>query len=189
MELTRPFAHIRLGLPGYHHIYNALAACAVARLCKIPSAQAAEGIEAFTGAGRRFEVMGEVNGVTIADDYAHHPTELEATLHTAKQMGFNQVWAVFQPYTYSRTEMLLDDFARVLPIADHVVVTKIMGGREKAEDYHITAEDLAAKIPDCVCVQTFEEVRDYILANAKPGDLVLTLGCGDLYKAAKLMLQ
>ncbi len=189
MELTRPFAHIRLGLPGYHHIYNALAACAVARLCKIPSAQAAEGIESFTGAGRRFGVMGEVNGVTIADDYAHHPTELEATLHTAKQMGFNQVWAVFQPYTYSRTEMLLDDFARVLPIADHVVVTKIMGGREKAEDYHITAEDLAAKIPDCVCVQTFEEVRDYILANAKPGDLVLTLGCGDLYKAAKLMLQ
>ena len=85
--------------------------------------------------------------------------------------------------------MLLDEFAEVLPIADHVVVTRIMGGREKEEDYTVKAEDLTAKMPGSVCVQTFEEVKEYILSHAQPGDLVLTLGCGDLYKAAKMMLE
>ena len=189
MELTREYAHIQLSVPGYHHIYNALAVCAVARLCRLSGDEVARGIEAFTGAGRRFEIMGEVNGITIADDYAHHPTELRATLTTAKELGFKEVWAVFQPYTFSRTEMLLDEFAEVLPIADHVVVTRIMGGREKEEDYTVKAEDLTAKMPGSVCVQTFEEVKEYILSHAQPGDLVLTLGCGDLYKAAKMMLE
>ena len=180
---------IELNIPGYHHIYNALAVCAVAHLCNIPPQLMKSGIKAFKGAGRRFEILGEVNGVTIADDYAHHPTELEATLKAAKELNFKQVWAVFQPYTYSRTEMLLDDFARVLPIADHVVVTKIMGGRELPDNYTVKAEDLTDKIPGSTCVQTFEEAKDFILNNAKPGDLVLTLGCGDIYKAAHLMLQ
>lgn len=111
------------------------------------SGQCAQGLAAFRGAGRRFEILGEVNGVTIADDYAHHPTELEATLRAAKEMDYNQVWAVFQPFTYSRTQMLLDEFARVLPIADHVVMTEIMGSRERAEDYTVRTKDLAAKIP------------------------------------------
>jgi UDP-N-acetylmuramate--alanine ligase len=145
------------------------------------------GIEAFRGAGRRFEFLGEVNGVTIADDYAHHPTELEATLSAAKKMGYNHVWAVFQPFTYSRTERLLDDFARVLSLADHVVLTPIMGSREREEDYTVRTKDLADKIAGSVCVDTFDEVAAHVLANAQPGDLVLTLGCGDIYKAAKLM--
>ena len=133
--------------------------------------------------------MGEVNGVTIADDYAHHPAELEATLTSAAKMDYRKVWAVFQPFTYSRTQMLLDDFARVLSIADHVVLTEIMGSREKAEDYNIHTEDLAAKIPGSVCFSTFEEVTDYVMKNAQPGDLVITLGCGDIYKAAKMMCR
>lgn len=181
--------HIQLGVPGYHNIYNALAAYACAVSAGCTPEQCAEGIAAFRGAGRRFEFLGEVNGVTIADDYAHHPTELEATLKSAKEMDYKQVWAVFQPFTYSRTELLLDEFARVLPIADHVVMTEIMGSRERAEDYAVRTKDLAAKIPGSVWFDTFEEIADYVLGRAKPGDLVITLGCGDIYKAAKLMVR
>ena len=112
-----------------------------------------------------------------------------ATLASAKEMRHRAVWAVFQPFTYSRTQMLLDDFARVLREADHVVLTEIMGSREKAEDYTVRTADLAAKIPASVWFDTFEEVADYVMKNAQPGDLVLTLGCGDIYKAARMMLH
>lgn len=131
--------------------------------------------------------MGENKGVTIADDYGHHPAEIEATLKAAKAMEYKQVWAVHQPFTYSRTAMLLDDFARVLQIADHVVLSEIMGSREK-NTYNIYAKDLADKIPGCVWFKTFEEISKYVMSHAKPGDLVITLGCGDVYKCAKLML-
>lgn len=183
-----PGVHVRLSVPGYHNVYNALAAYACAEGAGCTPGQCAQGLAAFRGAGRRFEILGEVNGVTIADDYAHHPTELEATLRAAKEMDYNQVWAVFQPFTYSRTQMLLDEFARVLPIADHVVMTEIMGSRERAEDYTVRTKDLAAKIPGSVWFSTFDEVVNHVLAHAKPGDLVITLGCGDIYKAAKMMM-
>lgn len=182
-------ANVQLNVPGYHHIYNALAVATVAHQCKIPSHWIEEGIRTFKGAGRRFEILGEVNGVTVVDDYAHHPTEIEATLKAAKELDFHKVWAVFQPYTYSRTQMLLEDFAKVLPIADHVVVTKIMGGRELEKDYNITAQDLTNKIPNSTYVDTFQEAKEYILANAQPGDLVITLGCGDVYKAAHMLFE
>lgn len=180
---------ITLSVPGQHTIYNALAAFASATLAGCNAEECKAGIESFKGAGRRFEFLGEVNGVTIADDYAHHPTELEATLSAAKKMDYNAVWAVFQPFTYTRTERLLNDFARVLQIADHVVMTEIMGSRERAEDYTVRTRDLAAKIPGSVWFETFDEVVDHTLASAKPGDLVITLGCGDIYKAARKMMQ
>lgn len=183
-----PDTHIELSVPSRHNVYNALASFACAVMCGIAPADCARGLHAFRGAGRRFEFLGEVNGVTIADDYAHHPTELAATLTAAKRMDYKQVWAVFQPFTYTRTQMLMDDFARVLPIADHVVMTEIMGSRERAEDYTVRTKDLAAKIPGSVWFDTFDEVVDYVLAHAQPGDLVLTLGCGDIYKAAKKMI-
>ena len=182
-------AHIRLSVPGRHNVYNALAAYVCASMFGCTSEQCKEGLEAFRGAGRRFEILGENKGVTIADDYAHHPTELEATLSSAVKMDYRKVWAVFQPFTYSRTQMLLDDFARVLSMADHVVLTEIMGSREKAEDYDIRTEDLAKKIPGSVWFSTFEEVTAYVMEHAQPGDLVITLGCGDIYKAAKMMLK
>ena len=106
-------------------------------------------------------------GITIADDYAHHPAELEATLTAAKEMNFNHVWAVFQPFTYSRTAMLLNDFARVLALADRVVMTEIMGSRE-INTYNIYTKDLADKIPGSVWFNTFEEVADYVVARAEP---------------------
>ena len=103
-------------------------------------------------------------------------------------MDYGEVWAVFQPYTYSRTQLLLDYFAKVLPIADHVVMTAIMGGREKAEDYTITTQELADKIPGSVWFETQQEAAEYVMTHAKKGDLALTLGCGDIYKCAHIML-
>ena len=149
--------------------------------------QLAPGLVDFKGAGRRFEILGVKNGVTIADDYAHHPAELRATLDVAKTLGYNKVWAVFQPFTYSRTSMLLDDFASALAIADRVVMSEIMGSREE-NTYNIYTKDLAALIPGSVWFDGFAEIADYVMANAESGDLVITLGCGDVYKCAKLML-
>ncbi|MEG1568220.1 MAG: UDP-N-acetylmuramate--L-alanine ligase [Oscillospiraceae bacterium] len=189
MEGEHIAGHISLGAPGKHNVYNALAAYASARNVGCAPHECINGIEAFAGAGRRFEILGEHNGITIADDYAHHPTELRATLETAKSMDFKHVWAVFQPFTYSRTKLLLDDFADVLSIADKVVMTEIMGSRETNDDYNIYTKDLADKIDGSVWFNTFDEVCDYVMANAQDGDLVLTLGCGDIYKAAKKMMK
>lgn len=179
--------HIELNVPGRHNILNAVAAAAAALAVGATPAQIQEHLPQFRGAHRRFEVLGQVNGVTIADDYAHHPAELKVTLEAAKEMDFNRVWAVFQPFTYSRTALLLEDFAKVLPIADRVVLSAIMGARE-VNTYGIYAKDLADKIPGCVWFETFPEIARYVIQEAQPGDLVITLGCGDVYKCAHMML-
>ena len=179
--------HMVLSIPGQHNVINSVAAAIVAFDCGLTAQQVAQSLTTFRGAARRFEILGTVNGITIADDYAHHPAELKATLLTAKEMDFGSVWAVFQPFTYSRTYMLLEDFAQVLQLADHVVMSEIMGARE-VNTYQIYTKDLAEKIPGSVWYPTFEEMADHVLQHAKPGDLVITLGCGDVYKCAKLML-
>lgn len=181
-------AEVTLSVPGKHNIYNALAAFAVADHLGIEPKVIAENLHQFTGVHRRFELLGEYGGVTVADDFAHHPTEIAATLTAAKQMGFSRVWAVFQPHTYSRTYMLLDDFAKVLQIADRVVLSEILAVRE-TNTYHIYAKDLADKIPGCVWFKTFDEISDYMLEHAKDGDLILTLGGGDVYKCANLIVK
>lgn len=181
-------AHLKLNIPGEHNILNALAAFSAAVHAGCSFEQCKVGIEAFSGAGRRFEILGEYDGITIADDYAHHPMELEVTLKAVMKMGYNTVWAVFQPFTYSRTAILLEDFARVLQIPDKCVMTEIMGSREK-NTYGIYTKDLAEKIPGSVWFDTFEQVCDHVLSNAKKGDLIITLGCGDIYKAAKIMVE
>ena len=179
---------IELHAPGRHNVYNALAACCGCLRLGATGADCARGLAAFSGTGRRFEILGQKNGITIADDYAHHPTELAAVLTAAKEMDYTAVWAVFQPYTFSRTQLLLEDFAKTLPIADHVVMTAIMGGREKAGDYAVTTKQLADKIPGSVWFETQRQVADYVLAHAKKGELVLTLGCGDIYKCAHMLM-
>lgn len=179
---------LEISVPGDHNILNALAACVAAITIGVKPEQLIKPVSEFIGAGRRFEILGEVNGFTVADDYAHHPTELTATLNAAKALGFNEVWAVFQPFTYSRTVEHFDAFIESLSIADHVVLSEIMGSREK-NTYNIYSKDLADKIEGCVWFNSFEEIRDYVLEHAKPNDLVITLGCGDIYKAAKLMIQ
>lgn len=188
MSEGKVLTHLKLNIPGEHNILNSLAAFAAATENGCTAEQCKAGIEAFSGAGRRFEILGEFDGITIADDYAHHPGELEVTLKAVMKMGYKTVWAVFQPFTYSRTAILLEDFARVLQIPDKCVMTEIMGSREK-NTYDIYTKDLACKIPGSVWFNTFDEVCDHVLSNAKAGDLIITLGCGDIYKAAKKMVE
>ena len=179
---------IRLHVPGDHNILNAIAACIAAHEVGASWEQCAKGLDAFHGAQRRFEVLGKFGGITVADDYGHHPTEITATLTAAKKLPFKRVWAVHQPFTYSRTAMLLDDFAKALSIADRVVLSEIMGSREK-NTWNIYAKDLAEKIPGCVWFPEFPEIADYVVAHAEPGDLIITLGCGDVNKCAHMMVD
>lgn len=180
---------ITLRVPGEHNQVNAAAAVAAAMELGVSFADCVDGLYEFTGSGRRFEILDEINGITIADDYAHHPTEIAATLNAAKCLDFKRVWAVHQPFTYSRTKMLLDDFATALQIADRTTLTEIMGSREKNDDFHIYAADLAAKIPGCDWYATFDEVADAVANDARPGDLIITLGCGDVYKVAAKIID
>ena len=188
LKKGKKISEISLSVPGKHNIYNALAAAATADYLGIDPQTAAESLHRFTGVHRRFEILGQYGGVTVADDFAHHPTELTATLTAASQMGFGAVWALFQPHTYSRTYLFLEDFAKALSIPEHVVLSQILAVRE-TNSYNIYAKDLADKIPDCVCLDTFEEMADYAITHAKPGDLILTLGGGDIYKCANLIVE
>lgn len=181
-------ARYTLIVPGRHNIMNAVAGLSAAITLGAEPEDLVKGLAAFKGAGRRFENLGMLGGVTVVDDYAHHPAELKATIETAKAMGYNRVWAVFQPFTYSRTAMLLDDFADVLSLADRVVITAIMGGREE-NTYGISDEALPLKVQGSVLTPSFEETADYVSANAEAGDLVLTMGCGDIYKCARMIVH
>ncbi len=193
---------ITLHVAGQHNILNAVAAAAVSCYLGVDFSAIQKGLAEFRGAGRRFEQKGEVNGVTLVDDYAHHPTEITATLRAAKELGFSRVWAVFQPFTFSRTAMLLDDFATALSIADQVVLTDIMGSREKNTE-HIFTRQLGEKIPGAVWFpqdestpettdtrkyENFAQATQYVCDHVKPGDLVITLGCGDINKVNKMIL-
>ncbi|MDR2687410.1 MAG: UDP-N-acetylmuramate--L-alanine ligase, partial [Oscillospiraceae bacterium] len=183
-----PLTTIHLQAPGEHNVSNSLAAIAAAMLSGACILDCEYGLAAFRGAGRRFEVLGTYRGVTVADDYAHHPRELEAALTAAKLMPYKRVWAVFQPFTFSRTALLMDDFARALSLADRVVLTKIMGARE-VNTYGVTTAQLAEKLPGSVWFEEFDEAAKHVVQHARPGDLVLTLGCGDIYKAARRMIE
>ncbi len=187
-ELGEHFAHLRLNVPGYHNIYNALAMCCCVRPLGLQPADAERAAENFKGMGRRFEVKGECNGAVIVDDYAHHPTELAATLKTARSLGYQRVIAVHQPFTYSRTKALMQDFADVLRSADQVVLLPVMGSRE-VDDGSVRSEDLAAKIPGSVVVDGLDAAADWVRAHAGKGDLVVCMSCGDLYKAADKMVE
>ena len=178
---------IELGVPGSHNVQNSLAVAAAATLCGMTPAQIAAGIAAFTGAGRRFEFLGTYGGVTVADDYAHHPTEITATIEAAKKLGNNAVWAIFQPFTYSRTARHLDEFAQALSLADHAVVSDIMGSRE-INTWGVHSTQITEQIDGGVYLATFPEIAAYVADNVQPGDLVLTMGGGDVYKCARMII-
>lgn len=179
---------VELSVPGEHNILNSLCAFAAAYESGADIDSICKGLKAFGGAARRFELLGTYCGVTFADDYAHHPAEIKVTLEAAMKMGYNHVWAVHQPFTFSRTSLLLDDFAEVLQIADKCVISEIMGSRE-VNTIGIKATDLSDKVPNAVQLDTFEEICDYVCENAEEGDLVITLGCGDVYKVARMMCR
>lgn len=201
MNEDKTLCEITLHVPGRHNVINALAAAATALYLGAPVDGIVQGLSHFGGAGRRFERIGIAKGVTIVDDYAHHPAEISVTLNAARGMGYSRIWAVFQPFTFSRTALLLEDFAAALSIADRVVLTEIMGSREK-NTYHIYAHDLGEKICGAYWIdnlqknesdsayhdRNFEEISAYLAKNTDDGDLVIFLGCGDINKVAKLLL-
>ena len=193
---------VTLHVAGIHNVLNSLAAVAAAHYLGLDFKFVQQGLAEFRGAKRRFEKLGYEKGITVVDDYAHHPTELEATLNAAMEMKFNNVWAIFQPFTFSRTKILLDDFARVLAIPDHTILTDIMGSREK-NTFGIFTRHLAEKIPNCIWFpqdesvewtderkyENFGQICDYVCEHARSGDLVITLGCGDAYKISRMILK
>ncbi|MDQ5984155.1 MAG: UDP-N-acetylmuramate--L-alanine ligase [Eubacteriales bacterium SKADARSKE-1] len=188
MKNETKLVDIELKVPGRHNAYNALAAICVADYMGLDLDSIAMALSDFGGVHRRFEVLGKVNDITIIDDFAHHPTEIENTLTTASKMGFDRVIAIFQPHTYSRTATFLNEFGKALSIPDITVVSEILAVRE-VNSYNIYSEDLVAKIKNGVYRKTFEDITDYIEKTAKPGDCVITMGGGNVYKCANMILD
>lgn len=178
--------NIAMHIPGEHNVLNGLAAFAVCFDMGVSAEGIKDAIEKFTGAGRRFEFLGEYNGFVLADDYAHHPTEINATLTAAKNLDYKRVIAVFQPFTFSRTALLKEEFIKALSVADKVILTPIMGSRE-VNTYGIKSEDIAERLADAVVVDGFENIADKAIEMAKEGDIVITMGGGDIYKAAHII--
>jgi len=175
---------VRLRVPGLHNVVNSLAALAVADQLGVPFAQACESLKEFRGVLRRFEIKGEAAGVTVVDDYGHHPTEIKATLAAARaRFPGRGIWAVFQPHTYSRTKTLMDDFVGAFADADHVIVTDIYASRER-DTLGISSADLVARMVggrnrDVRHIAGLDDAAAHLLANVKPGDVVITLSAGD----------
>ena len=181
-----PLFDLELSVPGKHNVLNALSVVAACRHYGVENEGIKKGIEAFGGAGRRFEKLGYFDGITLVDDYAHHPTEISATLNAAKQLNFNKVIAVFQPFTFSRTELLKNEFIEALSIADKVILTPIMGSRE-VNTSGISSEHLAEGIHDCTVVDGLQTAAEKAVEFAENGDIIITMGGGDIYKSAYIM--
>ncbi len=182
------YAHVTLRVYGHHNVLNALAAAAAAYALDIPGSAVEEGLAAFTGAGRRFEHKGSYNGAEIYDDYAHHPDELHALLTTAKTLGYKRLLVAFQPHTYTRTAKLFDHFVEELKLADVAIVAEIFAAREQ-NTLGISSADLCRSIPGSVYCSTLDKVADQLRRLAQPGDLILTVGAGDIYRAGEKLLE
>lgn len=181
----------RLQVPGLHNVSNAAASIALADCLSVEREVTAEALAAFAGTARRFEHKGSVGGVTIIDDYAHHPTEITATLSAANKYPHKTLWCVFQPHTYSRTKALLKDFAKALSLADKVVLADIFAARE-TDSLGISSENLRDEIKalghDCYYFPSFDEIENFLLENCINGDLLITMGAGDVLKVGESLL-
>ena len=179
---------LSLRVPGIHNVRNALAAAGAALQLKVPVDAIREGLYAFGGAHRRFEHKGEYHGAVLYDDYAHHPHELQALLSTVKTLGYQRVICAFQPHTYTRTKELFDDFVEVLKLPDKVLLAEIFAARE-TNTLGISSKDLADRIPNAEFCPTLEDVTERLSQLAQPGDLLLTVGAGDIYLAGEALLR
>ena len=182
------YAHVSLRVHGRHNVLNALAAAAAAWVLDLPGSAVEAGLGEFTGAGRRFEHKGTYHGAEIYDDYAHHPDELHALLTTAKELGYQRLVVAFQPHTYTRTAMLFDHFVEELKLADVAVLAEIYAAREQ-NTLGISSADLCRRIPGAVYCSTLDKVADQLRLLARPGDLILTVGAGDIYRAGEKLLK
>jgi UDP-N-acetylmuramate--alanine ligase len=184
----RTLGTIKLSVPGRHNVYNALATVITCMEAGLPFEQIAGAIQDFRGAKRRFQVLGEINDVLVIDDYAHHPTEIEATISAAKATG-KRIIAVFQPQRYTRTFFLFDQFSRAFPEADEVIITDIYSPAGEQQIEGISSQKLVELIGENCnrnvrYMATKEEVQAYLFDHVQSGDLVLTMGAGDIWKAA-----
>ncbi len=188
---AEPVRELRLQVTGDHNVSNALAALALADLMGVDSSVTAKALHDFTGTDRRFEFKGRIGGVTIIDDYAHHPTEITATLKAAKNYPHKTLWCVFQPHTYTRTKAFMDDFAKALCLADKVVLADIYAARE-TDSLGISSRTLRDRIQaaggECCYFPTFDEIENFLLENCTNGDLLITMGAGDVLKIGENLL-
>ena len=177
---TSSSVKVSLQVPGQHNVRNSLAVLAIMGVLGLSRRKAARALAEFTGTGRRFELRGEVNGICIFDDYAHHPTEIKATLAGARaRFPQARIWAVWQPHTYSRTKTLFLDFARAFKDASEVIVTEVYAAREPKQDF--TSAEVVSAMPHFSAryIKSLQEVTDYLLKHLQSGDVVLVLSAGD----------
>ncbi len=182
------YCHIDLAVYGQHNAMNALAAAATAWMTKIPGEAVSSGLVTFCGAGRRMEYKGEFNGAKLYDDYAHHPGELAATIDAVRAMGHKRIIFAFQPHTYTRTKALFEEFAQQLAKPDVLVLAEIYAARER-NIYGISSKDFLERIPQAHYCATLPEVTEKLRQLAKPGDVILTVGAGDIYRAGEALLK
>lgn len=186
------YMHVRLSVAGKHNVSNALACIALCSYYCIDKNVIATALSKFTGAARRLEYLGGYHGVSVYDDYGHHPTEIVAVSNAIMDKRFNQSWVIFQPHTYSRTRNLLDDFAKALLKFDHIIVTDIYAAREQ-NTYNISSQDLVNRIKDfgkdALYIRDFDDIVSHIKANAKTNDLVLTLGAGTVTEIGPMIIK
>lgn len=183
------YTRVALNVPGRHNMLNALAACAVSHYLDLEGVPVGEGLSMFTGSSRRFQKMGRLpNGALVVDDYAHHPSEMRATLATAREMDFDRILCAFQPHTYTRTKALFPEFADALRMCDIAVLAPIYAAREK-NTIGISSADLAAEVQGAQSLESFEEIAAFLRGQAQPNDLVLTMGAGDIYKVGELLVR
>ena len=182
---------VHLNVPGMHNVSNALATIALATLMELPTEEVIVGLRKFGGANRRFQYKGEVNGITVIDDYAHHPTEIQATLDAAANYEHKRLVLVFQPHTYSRTQAFLKEFAEVLSQADVLVLAEIYAAREK-NTIGISSKDILdlvkEKGTECYYFPSFEEIEKFLLQNCMNGDLLITMGAGNVVEIGESLL-
>ena len=192
LERGKPIGTFRLLIPGMHNVSNSLAVIALGRKLGLSPEIIAQGIADFHGADRRFERKGTAFGATIIDDYAHHPTEIRAALTAALQTPHKKLWVVFQPHTYTRTKALLPDFADALSLADHIVLSDIYAARE-VNTVGISSEDLRAEIEkrgtQADYFSSFEEILEFLKTQLKEGDLLITMGAGNIVDVGEDLLR
>ena len=184
----KPFCHVAINLPGLYNLKNALAATAVAIALGIPANAIEQGLAEFKSAARRFEFKGSYNGADVYDDYAHHPSELRAMLDAVATLGYERTILVFQPHTFSRTHALFYEFVTELSRADITFLAEIYAAREKKLE-GVSSSTLAAAVHGARCIASLEELANEVAAVAKCGDIVLTVGAGDVYKVGEIMLE
>ena len=183
------YCHLDMGVLGRHNALNALAASAAAWMMGIPGEAVSRGIQSFHGAGRRMEFKGSFHGADVYDDYAHHPDEVAATISAVRSaMAGRRIVLAFQPHTYSRTKALFDDFVRELKKPDVVVLAEIYAARER-NSIGISSADLAEQIPGAAYCETLPEVTEYLRQNVREGDIVITMGAGDIFRAGEALLN